>query len=79
MDIMLERIFDLIGTRHGEIKRLADAIHVSPNTITDWKAGRVKSYPKYAPQIAEFYGVSLDWLCGTNQSAHFFARIPSSR
>lgn len=64
MDIMLERLFQLIGSKHGAKKELADAIGIPANVITDWRAGRNKSYPKYAPQIAEYYGVSLDWLSG---------------
>lgn len=62
--IMLERILQLIGDRHGAAKELTEALGVRPNAVTEWKAGRNKSYPKYAPQIAAYYGVSLDWLSG---------------
>ena len=64
MDIMLKRILELIGEVHGANKKLADFLGLAPNTVTEWKAGRAKSYTKYAPQIAEYYGVSLDWLSG---------------
>ena len=64
MSIMLSRIFDLIGTRHGASKELADYLGIKASLITDWKSGRIKSYPKYASQIAAYYGVSLDWLSG---------------
>lgn len=64
MDIMLQRILDLVGTRHGSAKELADALGIRSNAVTEWKKGRNKSYPKYAPQIADYYGVSLDWLSG---------------
>lgn len=64
MDIMLQRIIELIGVKHGAVKALAVAIGVPANLISDWRAGRSKSYPKYAAQIAEYYGVSLDWLSG---------------
>lgn len=64
MDIMLQRIIELMGGRHGAAKSLADSIGVPANLISDWKGGRSKSYPKYAPAIAEYYGVSLDWLSG---------------
>jgi hypothetical protein len=67
MDIMLKRIFELVGNKRGEKKRLSDYLGFkNANTITDWKAGRIESYKKYAPQIAEFYGVSLDWLSGNS-------------
>lgn len=61
---MLKRILEIVPKKHGAKKELADAVGFPPNLLTEWKAGRNKSYPKYAPQIAEFYGVSLDWLSG---------------
>ena len=64
MDIMLQRILALIGDKHGSGQELVKALGLSRNTVSDWKSGRVKSYPKYAPQIAAYYGVSLDWLSG---------------
>ena len=64
MDVLYNRIFELIGEEHGSIKNLAKAIGVSGNLISNWKAGVSKSYPKYAPQIADYFGVSLDWLSG---------------
>ena len=64
MDIMLQRILELVGTKHGSSQELVQALGLSKNTVTDWKAGRLKSYPKYAPQIAEYYGVSVEWLSG---------------
>lgn len=66
MDTMLQRILDLVGNKHGSTKELADAIGISGNSITNWKNGHSTSYTKYAPQIAEYYGVSLDWLSGNS-------------
>ena len=66
MDIMLQRILELVGSRHGSGQELVKALGLSRNAVTDWKSGRVKSYPKYAPQIAAYYGVSLDWLSGAS-------------
>lgn len=64
MDILLSRTLDLISNKHGASKELANFLGIHPSVITDWKAERNKSYTKYAPQIAEYYGVSLDWLSG---------------
>lgn len=64
MDTMLQRILELIGNKRGAIKSLADHLGISGNNISDWKSGKNKSYRQYAPQIAEYYGVSLDWLSG---------------
>lgn len=61
---MLNRLFQLIGTRHGAKKELADYLGIKSSVLTDWKSGKNKSYTKHAPQIAAYYGVSLDWLSG---------------
>ena len=66
MDALLEKIFSLIGPKRGSQKALADFLGISSNNITDWKSGRNKSYRLYLPQIAEYYGVSLDWLSGNS-------------
>lgn len=64
MDIMLTRILELIGKKHGAQKELAAFLNISSNNITDWKSGKNKSYRLHLPKIAEFYGVSVDWLSG---------------
>lgn len=60
----MQRILELVGEKHGAGKELCDALKIKPNMVTEWRKERVKSYPKYAAQIAEYYGVSLDWLSG---------------
>lgn len=66
MDIMLSNIIALIGNRRGAKKELADYLGISQNVFTSWFALKSESYKKYAPQIAEHYGVSLDWLSGNS-------------
>ena len=77
MDIILERIIELIGKKHGATKDLAEALGISPNNITNWKNGYNKGYPKYLPQIAGYYGVSLDWLSGLSDEKEY-KNIPAS-
>ena len=67
MDIMLERIVELIGPKHGSSKMLADYLGIHPNVITNWKNGRNKSYRGYLPQIADYFNVSVDYLLGNEQ------------
>lgn len=64
MDKTLARILECIGSKHGETKRLAEYLDIHPNAISNWRHGRTKSYVKYLPQIAEFYGVSVEYLKG---------------
>lgn len=77
MDIMLERILELIGTKHGSAQELVRALGLSKNTVTEWKSGRKTSYTKHAPQIAEYYGVSLDWLSGLSDDKGIKKEAPS--
>ena len=60
MDIMLQRILSLIPNRHGADAEFARSI------IADWRAGRSTSYRGRLQRIAERYGVSVDWLCGSS-------------
>ena len=64
MDIMLSRILECMGPTHGAGKALADYLGVSPNVVTNWKNGSLKSYRKYIEQIAEFYHVPVSYLKG---------------
>ena len=64
MDIVLTRILECMGTKHGAGKELADFLGISGNVITNWKNGSNRSYLKYLPKIAEFYNVSEDYLRG---------------
>lgn len=67
MDEVLKRIIDLIGPKHGASKLLADHLGIHPNVITNWKNGRNKSYRGYLPQIADYFGVSVDYLLGNEE------------
>lgn len=45
-------------------KDLTDFLGIGENRFTDWKSGRITSWSKYVPQIAEFLDVSTDYLLG---------------
>lgn len=68
MDKVLERIVECIGPKHGAKKDLAMHLDIHPNVITNWLGGRNKSYMKYLDQIAEFYGVSVQYLKNGEES-----------
>lgn len=67
MDITLQRILSLIPDRHGADAEFARSIgYKNGNIIADWRAGRSTSYRGRLQRIAERYGVSVDWLCGSS-------------
>lgn len=67
MDITIERIVECLGPKHGSIKELAEHLGVSPNVITNWKNGSLKSYKKYLPELAEYFDVSVGYLLGNEK------------
>lgn len=60
---------DFILKQQGKKQiQLCQYIGVGKNRYTDWKAGRIKSYTKYLPKIAEFLGVSVDYIVGNTEN-----------
>lgn len=59
---VLNKIIFLLKKNGKRQKDLTDFLSVSHNVFTEWKAGRNSSYMKYLPKIAEFFGVSVDYL-----------------
>lgn len=66
MDI-LNRIKEMLMVQHKTQKELCDYLGLKQTAFSDWKQGRSKSYTKYLPQIAEFFGCSVDYLLGKEQ------------
>lgn len=58
----ISRIFELLSLHHMEQKELASQIGIMPQTVTDWKNGKSKSYTKYIPQIATILGTTTEYL-----------------
>jgi transcriptional regulator with XRE-family HTH domain len=56
---VLGRLAQVLGTRTGN--QLADALGVSPQTISSWKSRESVPYAQCV-SIAEEWSVSLDWL-----------------
>ena len=68
MDIN-ERIFALLLERNASQKELASSIHASTGLVTDWKNNRSTPKMKYICAIADYFGVSVDYLLGRESSA----------
>lgn len=50
--------------QHKDQKELMDFLGLQKTAFSDWKSGKSASYEKYLPQIADFLGVSIDYLAG---------------
>lgn len=69
---VLNKILDLLKQNKKKQKDLTDFLGVSHNVFTEWKAGRNSSYKRHLPKIAEFFGVSVDYLLGSENSGSNF-------
>lgn len=56
---VLERLAQVLGTRTGS--QLADALGVSPQTISSWKSRESVPYAQCV-SVAGDWGIRLDWL-----------------
>lgn len=63
----LEKILTLLRIQKKKQKDLTDFLGISKNSFTSWKSGANTSYLKYISKIAEFLGVSTDYLLGTQK------------
>ena len=59
---MRDRIFLLLKERNISQKDFAKAIHVSPQTITDWKKGKSHSFSGMSSVIASALHTTPSWL-----------------
>ena len=66
MDIMLQRISELLLEQKKSQKDLTDFLGITQNSYTNWKSGRNSSYKKYKYAIADFLDVTVDYLDGTS-------------
>lgn len=64
MDLTMQRILEEMQLQNKQQTELGEYLNVTPNVITDWKSGRLKSYKKYLHGISEFLGVSVEYLRG---------------
>ena len=63
----LEKISQLLHQQNKKQKDLTDFLGLTKNTFTNWKLGTSESYKKYIDKIAEFFGVSTDYLLGVEE------------
>ena len=61
---VLTNILALLKKQNKKQIELATRLGLSTNVFTEWNAGRNTSYKKYLPEIAEFFGVSMEYLLG---------------
>ena len=68
MEKILYIILEELELRGKKQKDLCDYLGINSNVFTSWKNGRNKSYTKHLPKIAEFLGVTVEFLLGNEKS-----------
>lgn len=64
MDVVLQRIIAELNSQRKRQIDLTNHLNINYNSFGHWKSGRNKSYLKYLYQIADFLGVSVEYLKG---------------
>ena len=70
MDVLLERMLSFIPKKengkyvHGAKKQFCEKIGAPTNIVSEWEAGKTKSYRNYVHSVAMAYNVSVEWLKG---------------
>lgn len=62
MNIIIDRICNILKQKKIQQKDLTEYLGTSQSIFSEWKNGKVDSYYKFIPQIAEFLNVSTDYL-----------------
>ena len=66
---MSYRIFDeLLKAHNTTVYRVSKETRISASTFTDWKNGRSVPKADKMKRIADFFGVSLDYLLGSESA-----------
>lgn len=65
-----ERVFTLLEQQNKKQGDLAKRIGVRPATISDWKAKRTSPASDLLEGIADFFGVSVDYLVTGREPQH---------
>lgn len=71
----LDKISRLLKEKNLKQKELTDYLGISKNAFTDWKSGRINSYMKHIPKIADFFGCTVDYLLNDGEETISFTKF----
>lgn len=75
--LSLERIKGL-REKHGiSQKQLADLLHISPPSVSNWEHGKTRPTKANLQTMAKLFGVSIDYLMGADRPMTFGIVSPS--
>ena len=68
-DVFEKRLKQLREKKAVSQKEVAESIGVKAQTISGYESGRTKPPLDIAAKLAKYFGASLDWLCGIEDSS----------
>ena len=74
----LNKIQTLLQQQHKTQKQLMEHLGLGKTAFTGWKNGANTSYLKHIGKIAEFFGVSTDYLLGVDSVLDFTPLQPKT-
>ncbi len=66
--VTLNKIVEELKKQRKTQKDLTDYLGLQKNAFSNWKHGNNTSYLKHLPKIADYLGVSIDYLLGKENS-----------
>ena len=64
MSDTVQRIFQLMEQRHVSAYRVSQETGISQTRISGWKTGKSNPKQDALEQLADYFGVSIDYLVG---------------
>ena len=78
-DVSLERIKGLREKRGISQKQLAELLHISPPSVSNWEHGKTRPTKANLRTLAGLFGVSIDYLMGADRPMTFGLASPSNK
>ncbi|MDE7194477.1 MAG: helix-turn-helix domain-containing protein [Oscillospiraceae bacterium] len=73
---MYERFVELLQEQGVTAYRVSKETGVTQTTLSDWKTGRAAPKMATLQKIADYFGVTLDWLCGNSDERSGYSTQP---
>lgn len=69
---MYERFLELMQRKGVKSADVAKATGIHPSTFSDWKKGKSKPKTDKMQKIADYFGVSIDYLMGAESNLEYY-------
>lgn len=75
MDRILKTILDIKSQKSITDRKFVTDLGISSTSVSEWKAGKSKTYLKYLPIIADYLEIPIDLLTGKISELNRYSKI----